>query len=73
MSGSVAKKIRSVCVFCGSSLGNDPQYAKEAEALGKELAKNGIKLVYGGGRAGLMGIVADSWVSLGHSTSFLPI
>jgi predicted Rossmann-fold nucleotide-binding protein len=41
-------KISAVCVFCGSSEGNDEGYANAAQALGKELVKRGIALVYGG-------------------------
>ena len=44
--------IRSLCVFCGSSKGGRPEYALAAEALGKELARRGIRLVYGGGDVG---------------------
>ncbi len=50
--------IRSVCVYCGSSPGNDPAYVEAGEALGAELAKAGLTLVYGGGIKGIMGAVA---------------
>ncbi len=50
--------IRSLCVFCGSSNGVRPEYALAADALGKELARRGIRLVYGGGDVGTMGILA---------------
>jgi hypothetical protein len=50
--------IRSICVYCGSSLGSDPDYAAAAEGFGIALAKAGIALVYGGGAHGLMGILA---------------
>ena len=49
-----------ICVFCGSSAGFRPAYAEAARALGAELARRGIGLVYGGGRAGLMGEAADA-------------
>lgn len=49
-----------VAVYCGSRSGGDPVFAEAAEALGRGLASRGIDLVYGGGRAGLMGIVADA-------------
>jgi uncharacterized protein (TIGR00730 family) len=49
----------SVCVFCGSSVGNDEAFANAARELGAQLAKNQCTLVYGGGKVGLMGIVAD--------------
>lgn len=52
--------IRSLCVFCGSREGLLKEYNLEAKALGKLLAENQVKLVFGGGRVGLMGIIADS-------------
>src|SRR5688572_25312980 len=51
---------KHIAVFCGSSLGTSPAYAHEAAMLGRLLAERDISLVYGGGKAGLMGIVADS-------------
>ena len=54
-----------VCVFCGSSLGKNPNFAKAAEELGKALAKRGDVLVYGGSRKGLMGVVSDACFSSG--------
>ena len=50
--------IQGVCVYCGSGKGLDPAYAVAARKLGKALADNGIRLVYGGGSLGLMGEVA---------------
>ena len=50
----------SVCVFCGSRFGTGPAFAAAAAALGTGLADAGMRLVYGGGRVGLMGIVADA-------------
>lgn len=50
----------NICVFCGSSPGNDPIYRKAAEELGALFAKHSITLVYGGGNVGLMGVVADA-------------
>ena len=52
--------IASVCVYCGSSLGANPRHAEAARQLGAQLAAHGIRLVYGGGRIGLMGQVADA-------------
>lgn len=49
-----------ICVFCGSSSGNDEAYANAARDLGRTLATQGIDLVYGGGRVGLMGALADA-------------
>lgn len=53
-------KIQSLCVFCGSSPGLRPEYATIARTLGGQLAANGIRLVYGGGRVGLMGEIANA-------------
>jgi uncharacterized protein (TIGR00730 family) len=50
----------SVCVFCGSNGGADPAYLQAAAAVGRGLAERGIRTVYGGGRVGLMGALADS-------------
>lgn len=58
-------KIRAVCVFCGSSSRGDSSHAKAAVSLGQALAKDGIKLIYGGGRVGLMGTVADAAITAG--------
>jgi len=52
--------MRSVCVFCGSASGARPEFAEAAEELGRLLGEQGIRLVYGGGQVGLMGIVARS-------------
>ena len=52
--------LRSVCVFCGASPGASPIYREAAEALGQHLAKRGMRLIYGGGAVGLMGVVADA-------------
>ena len=52
--------MRSVCVFCGSRSGTEPTYEDGARTLGRTLAEQGITLVYGGGRVGLMGVVADA-------------
>lgn len=57
--------MRRLCVFCGSSTGNQPAYAEAARALGALLARRGIGLVYGGGNVGLMGIIADAVVAHG--------
>jgi uncharacterized protein (TIGR00730 family) len=55
--------MKRICVFCGSSTGSKGIYAETAQNLGKLLAQNNIGLVYGGGRVGLMGILADSALS----------
>ncbi|CAG2130419.1 LOG family protein [Cupriavidus numazuensis] len=59
--------MKSVCVYCGSSPGNRPEYAEAARALGKALVDNDMSLVYGGGKVGLMGIVADAVLAHGGS------
>jgi uncharacterized protein (TIGR00730 family) len=57
--------LRSVCVFCGSKSGNAPAYTAAAAALGTALAERAIRLVYGGGNSGLMGVMADSCMAAG--------
>ena len=54
------KEITSLCVFCGSKAGDNPAYAETAEALGRAMGERKIRLVYGGGRIGIMGIVAQA-------------
>jgi len=54
-----------VCVFCGSSPGARPSYADAARRVGVSLARSGIGLVYGGGRVGLMGTLADATLGAG--------
>jgi uncharacterized protein (TIGR00730 family) len=49
-----------ICVFCGSALGARPIYGETARRVGRALAGNGLGLVYGGGRVGLMGVLADA-------------
>lgn len=58
-------EIRTLCVYCGSSGGVDPVYRDAATALGAALAEAGIELVFGGGRVGLMGLVADAVLANG--------
>ena len=58
----------SVCVYCGARPGRDPAYAHEAETLGRTLAEERWRLVYGAGDVGLMGIVARSAQSHGGET-----
>ncbi len=57
--------LRRVTVFCGSNPGTDPAFVAAAEALGTELVRRGIGLVYGGGAVGLMGVVADAVLAAG--------
>ena len=55
----------ALCVYCGSSAGQRPEYAELARAFGAALAMRGIRLIYGGGNVGLMGIVADATLAAG--------
>src|SRR2546423_3797645 len=65
--------IRTVCVYCGSGPGTNPRFIESAIALGKVLAGNGIRLVYGGGSLGMMGAVATSVLEHGGSvTGIIP-
>lgn len=64
---------RRICVFCGANPGNDPRFADTAAELGSALARAGVGLVYGGGRVGLMGIVADAALAAGGDVlGFMP-
>jgi uncharacterized protein (TIGR00730 family) len=66
-------KIEAVCVYCGSGKGVDPAYAIAARKLGAALAKNGIRLIYGGGSLGLMGEVARAALGAGGKvTGIIP-
>jgi uncharacterized protein (TIGR00730 family) len=58
-------KINAICVYCGSSPGTDPAFLAAATALGKTLAENKVRLVYGGGSIGLMGALATSVIEHG--------
>ena len=58
-------ELKRVCVFCGSSPGVRPGYAAAARAMGTRLAERGIGVVYGGGKVGLMGVVADAAMAAG--------
>ena len=53
-------EFQSLCVFCGSKCGNNLAYEVEARRIGALMANRGVRLVYGGGRIGLMGAVADA-------------
>lgn len=57
--------LRSVAVFCGSSLGDSPEYATLARATGTALAMRGMITIYGGGNVGLMGVLADAALDAG--------
>lgn len=65
--------IKTVCVYCGSGPGTNPRFIEAAVAFGKALAKDGIRLVYGGGSVGLMGAVAKSALDHGGTvTGIIP-
>lgn len=57
--------MKSICVFTGSSSGSRIEYQKAAELLGRTIAERDLKLVYGGGNVGLMGILADAVLEAG--------
>jgi len=57
--------IKSICIFCGSSSGSNPDYTLKTIELGKLLAKNNITLVYGGSNVGLMRVIADTMMEAG--------
>jgi len=66
-------QINSICVFCGSSSGRSPEFVAAAERLGTDMAKNGIRLVYGGGDVGLMGATARAVLAAGgRVTGIIP-
>lgn len=57
--------MKAICVYLGSSLGNDPRYAQAAQRLGGLIAQRGLTLVYGGSNDGLMGLLADAALGAG--------
>jgi hypothetical protein len=57
--------LNSICVYCGSAAGNDPAFLQEAVNAGTLIAQAGMALVYGGGKVGLMGAVADAALAAG--------
>jgi len=64
----------SVCVFCGSSTPADPIYSRAAAELAEALVSRGIEVVYGGGRVGLMGVLADAALAKGgRVTGVIPV
>ena len=60
--------IRSVCVFCGATAGDDPAFAEAAKDLGTGIAEAGLALVFGGGNKGMMGVVASAALASGGRT-----
>ena len=66
-------QLRSICVYCGSGHGNDPAFTEAAVQLGRDMARAGITLVYGGGNVGLMGVVARAVLDNGgHVVGIIP-
>lgn len=66
-------EIRSICVYCGSSTGQNPIYREAGLALGRSIAAHGIRLVYGGGTRGIMGAVAQGVMQAGGEvTGIIP-
>ena len=59
------KKIQTLCVYCGSSIGVSPLYVNAAKELATVMVENDIALVYGGGHVGLMGTIADAVLAAG--------
>ncbi len=65
--------MQAILVYCGANPGTKPIYKETAEKLGKVLAENNIRLIYGGGSVGLMGIIADSVLANnGQVTGIIP-
>ena len=65
--------MKSLCVYCGASIGAAPAYAEAARALAGVMVENDIALVYGGGNVGLMGVIADEVMRLGgEATGVIP-
>src|SRR5215467_14955068 len=66
-------KINAVCVYCGSNAGSEPAFGEAAGQFGKILAENDVRLIYGGGSVGLMGILADAVLAHGgKATGIIP-
>lgn len=71
--GGQAGLVRSICVYCGSGLGENPAYAEAARTLGRTLGETGVRLVYGGGGLGLMGEIARATLRAGGKvTGIIP-
>jgi uncharacterized protein (TIGR00730 family) len=69
----VNMRVQSLAVFCGSKKGNNELYTEHASRLGKLLAENKIRLIYGGGSVGIMGSIADAVLEHGgHVTGIIP-
>ena len=65
--------MKKLCVFTGAATGSDPRFAEAAHQLGQMLASRNLGLVYGGGKSGLMGKIADAVIAAdGHATGIIP-
>jgi len=65
--------LKSVCVFCGSNTGKDEVYRSAAKSLGEAIVRRGLRLVYGGGRIGLMGVLGEAALAAnGHVIGVTP-
>ena len=65
--------MKKLCVFTGAATGSDPRFADAAHQLGQILASRNLGLVYGGGKSGLMGKIADAIIAAdGHATGIIP-
>ena len=60
MEATSRRRVETICVFCGTSVGTKPQYAEAAQEVGRVLAERNMHLIYGGGNLGLMGIVSKT-------------
>jgi uncharacterized protein (TIGR00730 family) len=68
-----APRLARLCVFCGANTGHDPAHRVAAEGLGTLLGRTGRTLVFGGGRVGLMGAIADATLAAGgHAIGVIP-
>lgn len=66
-------QIKSLCVYCGAAQGSGPLYRLIAQRLGLHIAQHQVRLIYGGGRVGLMGVIADAVKAAGgHVTGVIP-
>ncbi|MEM7107910.1 MAG: TIGR00730 family Rossman fold protein [Bacteroidota bacterium] len=57
--------MKNICVFCGSSSGTDPIYSETARLLGRQFVQHNIRLIFGAGKVGLMGVIADTVLDCG--------
>lgn len=73
LSKTLMSKLQSICVFCGASAGVRPEYVQMAEAMGAEMVRRDIRLIYGGGTIGLMGTISRAVMNRGGSvTGIIP-